>query len=109
MIYITNSTTAQVVYVPASEAKVSGNLTFSLKSMVNRKTPVSASVTQLGDSDLYYKFTLTLAAPIDNGEYGYTLKKGDEVLCSGLAMVGTLASNEEYNNTTEYEQYESAD
>ena len=36
MIYITNSTQSQVIYVPASEKKVEGAVTFTLKSTVNR-------------------------------------------------------------------------
>ena len=107
MIYINNTTEAQAVMVPASCKKEEGELAFSLFSTVNRKEVLSVSVTQLGMSDLYYKFILNLSATLQNGEYEYQLKKGNDVLDCGLAMVVGASEVEEYNNTTTYEQYES--
>ena len=108
MIYIINTTNPQVVYVPASEKKVEGTLTFILRSTVNRKQTLSVSVAQEGMSDIYYKFTLTLSNTMQDGEYEFELKKGTTLLDSGLAMVGTSSTPITDNNTViEYEQYES--
>ena len=106
MIYIINSTTSQVVYVPAAQKKVEGTLTLNLRSTIDHKE-VSVSVSQEGTSDLYYKFTLTLSAKVQDGEYEYVLKKGNDTLDSGLAAVGLPTFETEYNNPIEYEQYES--
>ena len=107
MIYITNSTQSQVIYVPASEKKVEGAVTFTLKSTVNRNEPLTISVAQEGQSDIYYKFTLTLARTLEEGEYEYTLKQGNTTLDCGLAIVGSSSTNTEYNTVIQYEQYES--
>ena len=107
MIYITNSTTAQVVYVPATAKKESGTLTFTLKSTVDKTEPVSVSVIPTSDTDIYYKFDLTLAGKIQDGEYEYKLKKGTTDLECGLAMVGDSSQKTEYNTIISYEQYES--
>lgn len=107
MIYIINNTSPQVVYVPAASKKVEGTLTFNLRSTVDRKEEVSVSVSQQGTSDLYYKFTLTLSAKLQNGEYEYVLKKGNDTLDCGLAVVGIPTFETEYNESIEYEQYES--
>lgn len=107
MIYINNTTEGQAVMIPASCTKTDGELVFSLYSTVNRKEVLSVSVAQLGQSDLYYKFILTLSSTLQNGEYEYQLKKGNDVLDCGLAMVVGASEIEEYNNTTTYEQYES--
>ena len=107
MIYITNSTQSQVIYVPASEKKVEGAVTFTLKSTVNRNEPLTISVAQEGQSDIYYKFTLTLASTLEEGEYEYTLKQGNTTLDCGLAIVGSSSTNTEYNTVIQYEQYES--
>ena len=107
MIYIDNSTTAQVVYVPASEKKVEGSLTFMLMSTVNRQEALSVSVTQEGQSDLYYKFKLTLTNKMQEGEYEYILKQNNDILDCGLAIVGSSSPKTEYNSVIQYEQYES--
>ena len=107
MIYIINSNSPQVVYVPASQDKVLGTLTFTLRSTVNRQTSLTVSVAQQGQSDLYYKFTLTLSEKLQDGEYEYELKKNTTLLESGLAAVGVPTFETEYNNAIQYEQYES--
>ena len=108
MIYIINSTNPQVLFVPASEKKVEGALTFTLMSTVNRKETLSVSVAQEGMSDIYYKFTITLSNTMQDGEYEYALKKGTSLLGSGLAMVGTSSTPQtDYKSVIQYEQYES--
>ena len=106
MIYINNSKTAQAVNIPATSRKVVGALTFILRSTVDNTEPVNLSVTQTGQSDLYYMFSLALPNELQEGEYEYVLKKNDDVLECGLAMVGQGTGKEEYNINTEYEQYE---
>ena len=98
MIYINNSTSPQVIYVPASEKKVEGALTFTLWSTVDRNSPLSVSVSQEGQSDICYKFMLTLTSKLQEGEYEWSLKKGDDTLDCGLAMVGSASSKTEYNS-----------
>jgi hypothetical protein len=107
MIYLNNSTATQVVYVPATSIKVDGTLTFTLKNTIDNNEPISVSVTSTNESDIYYKFNLSLTAKIQEGEYEYELKKGTTDLEQGLAIVGDSSQKKEYNNIISYEQYES--
>ena len=107
MIYLNNSTEAQVVYVPATSIKADGTLTFTLKNTIDNNEPISLSVTSTSESDIYYKFNISLSAKIQEGEYEYELKKGTTDLEKGLAMVGESSQKKEYNTIISYEQYES--
>lgn len=108
MIYIVDYNGYQEVYVPATQSKQTGTLTFILKSTVDRTEPVEVSVTDMNDSDMYYHFNLTFPNKIQEGEYEYKIKKGKNLLGCGLAMVaGDKETNDEYNITVQYEQYES--
>ena len=107
MIYLNNSTKAQVVYIPATSIKADGTLTFTLKNTIDNNEPISLSVTSTNESDIYYKFNISLSAKIQEGEYEYELKKGTTDLEKGLAMVGESSQKKEYNTIISYEQYES--
>ena len=106
MIYIINNTLPQMIHVPITQKKVDGDLTFIMRSTVNREGS-SFTISQQGNSDLYYEFTLTLSEELQDGEYEFELRKDSTLLDCGLAMVGYPTNDVEYKHTIEYEQYES--
>ena len=105
MIYLHNTSEAQVVFIPRNGVTPEGDLVFKAKSTIDL-TDFSQVVTDLQTSDLYYNLAVTLPADLTDGEYEYTLAAGDIILSSGLLVIGENFSPEEYNKTITYEQYE---
>lgn len=101
MIYLAYTTEAQTVNIPADSEKATGTLTFALKSTIDGQTVTSAGVADLSTRRLTYSVAVTLPSSVKEGEYLYELKKGSDVLSSGLATVGN------YERTTiQYTEYE---
>ena len=105
MIYLHNTSEAQVVFIPRNGVTPEGDLVFKAKSTIDL-TDFSQVVTYLQTSDLYYNLAVTLPADLPDGEYEYTLAAGDITLSSGLLVIGENFSPSEYNKTITYEQYE---
>lgn len=105
MIYLHNTSEAQVVFISRNGVTPEGDLVFKAKSTIDL-TDFSQVVTDLQTSDLYYNLAVTLPADLPDGEYEYTLAVGDTILSSGLLVIGENFSPEEYNKTITYEQYE---
>ena len=106
MIYLQNITDSQVVFVPKNGAVPSGDLVFKAKSTIDLAVEVSQGVIDLQTSDLYFRIAVTLPDGLPNGEYGYSLQVGDEILSSGLLVIGENSHPSEYNKEIQYEQYE---
>jgi len=109
MIYLNNTTDAQVVYVPRdTELPVGATVRFTAKSTVDLDTPVTALVIDMELHRVYYNVALTLPEGVAPGEYQYELTAGDEVVSTGLLIIRDARTPAtEYNKQTEYEQYES--
>ena len=106
MIYLENKTDAQVIFVPKSTAVSSGVLRFTAKNTIDLSVEINRFVRDLHTSELYFNVSIALPAGIPNGEYEYTLSVGNNVLSSGLLVVGENAKTSEYNKDISYEQYE---
>lgn len=106
MIYLHNTTEAQVMFVPKNTAVPAGVLRFVAKNTIDLSVEVNRFVRDLRTSDLYFNLSVALPAGIPNGEYEYTLSVGDAVLSSGLLVVGENANASQYNKDVTYEQYE---
>lgn len=109
MIYLNNTTEAQVVYVPRdSDLPVGDTVRFTAKSTVDLDTPISALVIDLEMHRIFYNIALSLPEGVAPGEYQYELTAGDEVVSTGLLIIRDAGSPaEEYNKPIEYEQYQS--
>lgn len=105
MIYLHNTSEAQVIFIPRNGVTPEGDLVFKAKSTIDL-TDFSQVVTDLQTSDLYYNLAVTLPADLPDGEYDYSLAVGDTILSSGLLVIGENFSPSEYNKTITYEQYE---
>ena len=109
MIYLSNTTDAQVAYVPRdTEVEPGTTLTFTMKSTVDLDVVVTALVIDMGMHRIYYNVALELPEGTAPGEYQYELLGDGELLSSGLAVVRDNGTGvEEYNKQIEYEQYQS--
>lgn len=109
MIYLTNTTEAQAVFIPASITMPEpGALTFEMRSTVDLDTPLQAAVVDLQLHALYYDVAVSLPEGITPGEYEYTLASGGTVYSRGLLLVvsGGQVGKSEYNENITYEQFE---
>ena len=61
------------------------------------KNTVNFTVDDLKDSALFYHFDITLIDGMEDGEYTYYLKDGDEVLATGLLQIGDYKRDENVN------------
>ena len=108
MIYLSNTTEAQAVFVPVSiTMPAPGALTFEMCSTVDLDTPVQAAVVDLRIHALYYDIAVALPEGITPGEYEYTLASDGTVYSRGLLVVsGGQVGKDEYNESIQYEQFE---
>lgn len=106
MIYLKNTTEAQVMFIPRSLRAVNGRLTFIARNTIDKKELIRSEVLDLETSELYYRLSLALGEGLPVGEYEYLLTDDAGTLSQGLLMVGEFASFHEYNKSIEYEQYE---
>ena len=106
MIYLNNTTEAQVVYIPR-DTDFSGTLQFTARSTVGLDIPISATMLDLRVHRLCYALAVTLPEGIATGEYEYTLKAGGEKVSTGVLVVRDgLTKPGQYNQSITYEQYE---
>lgn len=109
MIYLTNTTEAQVAYVPRDTEVPDGTtLHFKMRSTVDLDIIVNALVIDMGLHRVYYNVALQLPEDTTPGEYEYTMTADDEIISTGIVIVrdGGHAVTE-YNKDIKYEQYQS--
>lgn len=104
MIYLSNTTDAQVAYVPR-DTNLAGTLRFSLRSTIDRDTVVDAVVLDLKILLRYYAVAVQLPDGAPTGEYEYEMTAGGAVVSSGVLVVASPDVVHEYNKTVQYEQY----
>lgn len=107
MIYLTNTTDAQPVFVPRDTAICGGTLTFRATSTVELSRVLDCTVLDLRSTRIYYSIAVALPEGATPGEYEYVLKDGDSVVSTGVLVVGeyTVDVAGEYDKTINYEQY----
>lgn len=104
MIYLNNTTAAQVAYVPRDVDAV-GTLRFTLRSTIDLDTVVDAVVLDLKIHQRYYGVAVQLPADAPTGEYEYTFTAGGVVVSTGVVFVSEPDAFEEYKKSIQYEQY----
>lgn len=107
MIYLTNTTDAQPVFVPRDTAVCGGTLSFRATSTVELKRVLDCTVLDLRSTKIYYSIAVALPSGATPGEYRYELKDGDTVVSTGLLVVGEYTADVagEYDKPISYEQY----
>ena len=106
MVYLENTTEAQPLFIPRSRADVFGRLTLALRSTVGLEIVVDAEAIDLDTTPLYYRVAVALPEGTATGEYEYTLAVGEELMSSGLLVIGENSTASQYNKEITYEQYE---
>ena len=106
MIKITTKSSTTTIYPPKHWSPSTSSLTITLKSTVRNDEQTFNVEDESGMTD-YFAFDID-TTDIEDGEYAYFIKETgeDTVLSSGLVKVGEWKpEKEEYNNNTEYIQY----
>lgn len=108
MIYLSNTTDAQVAYVPRDgEVPEGSTIRFTMKSTVDLDRVLDALVIDTQMLRIYYNVALTLPEGIAPGEYQYEMTADWDVISSGLCIVRDNGEKVgEYNKEIEYEQYQ---
>ena len=106
MIYLQNNTEAQDVCVPRNGIVADGELEFKAKNTIDLAEKIDLFVADLRVSNLFYYLAVILPEDLPNGEYEYTLTDGENLLSTGLLVVGENSHPSEYNKVIQYEQYE---
>ena len=104
MIYLKNTSTPQMVFIPKSR-ETEGSLVFTIKSTINLSVSVESRVVDL-QSVLFIQFSIELPADTATGEYEYSLTDDAGVISTGLLVVEDTSVVNEYNLSVQYEQYE---
>lgn len=106
MIYLKNTTDAQVVFIPR-DTDFSGTLQFTARSTVGLDIPISATMLDLKVHRLCYALAVTLPEDIATGEYEYKLTAGGNLVSTGILVIQDgKAATGQYNQNITYEQYE---
>ena len=106
MIYLTNTTDAQVVFIPR-DTDFTGTLQFSARSTVGLDIPITATMLDLKVHRTCYALALTLPEDIESGEYEYKLTAGGNLVSTGVMVVKEgRAATGQYNQNITYEQYD---
>ena len=107
MLYLQNTQEAQFLLVPRNGEIPEGDLTFKAKSTIDLTLEMDLQVVNLDVSALYLHLAVIVPEGCPVGEYEYSVQVGDQILSTGLLVVGELNKPSEYEKTIQYEQYES--
>ena len=107
MLYLQNTQEAQFLLVPRNGEIPEGDLTFKAKSTIDLTLEMDLQVVNLDVSALYLHLAVIVPDGCPVGEYEYSVQVGDQILSTGLLVVGELNKPSEYEKTIQYEQYES--
>jgi hypothetical protein len=105
MIYLRHTTDLQMLYIPKMGRRATGKVILTAVSTINQSV-FSLSAIDEDSSLLYHKILVELPQRVQPGEYEYAFSDEIGELSNGLLVVGELESPIEFNNVTEYEQYE---
>ena len=106
MIYLKNISDAQILMIPRNGGIVTGEMSLVMRNTTDQQE-TTLSVTDMNTSGLYFHLAVALPEGIADGEYQYTLKKGNIQVSCGLLYIGDLQSPSQYERTITYQQYES--
>ena len=107
MLYLQNTQEAQTLLVPKNGTIPEGDLTFTAKSTIDLATEMDIQVVDLEISALYFHLSVIVPEGCPTGEYEYSVQVDDQILSTGLLVVGEFTRPGQYEKPIEYEQYES--
>ena len=105
MLYLQNTQEAQFLLVPRNGSIPSGDLTFKAKSTIDLTLEMDLQVVNLDVSALYLHLAVIVPEGCPIGEYEYDVQVGDQILSTGLLMVGEFDKPDQYEKPIQYEQY----
>ena len=105
MLYLLNTQDAQFLLVPRNGSIPSGDLTFKAKSTIDLTLEIDLQVVNLDVSALYLHLAVIVPEGCPIGEYEYNVQVGDQILSTGLLMVGEFDNPDQYEKPIQYEQY----
>ena len=105
MIYLKKTAEPQLCYIPKDDRDATGMVSLTAFSTLNR-AEFSVDAEEVGHSLLYHKVMVSLPENATSGEYEYRCKDEVGILSAGLLVVADMEDIYEYENMTEYEQYE---
>ena len=94
-----------MLYIPKMGRSATGKVILTAVSTINQSV-FSFTAIDEDSSLLYHKILVELPQRVQPGEYRYAFSDEIGELSNGLLVVGELESPIEFNNVTEYEQYE---
>lgn len=104
MIYLKRSAEAQYICIPKTR-DANGEMMLTLRNTITHNVYFFSSIDG-NSSRLYHMMQMVMSDKAPIGEYEYKLIDAIGLLSSGIMVVGDKDNMVEYNNTTEYEQYE---
>ena len=105
MLYLLNTQDAQFLLVPRNGEIPEGDLTFKAKSTIDLTLEMDLQVVNLDVSALYLHLAVIVPDGCPVGEYEYNVQVGDQILSTGLLMVGEFDKPDQYEKPIQYEQY----
>ena len=105
MLYLQNIQEAQFLLVPRNGEIPEGDLTFKAKSTIDLTLEIDLQVVNLDVSALYLHLAVIVPEGCPIGEYEYNVQVGDQILSTGLLMVGEFDKPDQYEKPIQYEQY----
>lgn len=104
MLYLKNISVAQRLLIPNRRSNGSEDSLRLLLKNTTSKVDYDFEVLDIVANDAYYNIAITLREDMPCGEYEYTLM-GEEVLSTGLLVIGSESNRYQYKKETTYRQY----
>ena len=105
MLYLQKTQEAQELFVPKNGIVPPGEVIFKAKSTIDLETMIDVEVVDLNISTIFMLLSVILPADLVVGEYEYSVQVGDQILSTGLLMVGEFDKPDQYEKPIQYEQY----
>lgn len=104
MLYIANTTEAQTLYIPKNITG-EGELSLIIRGTVSREE-IPVTIEEVEALNDYLEISAQLPREITPGEYLYIVKAGEQVIGTGLAMVGDfIAERSQFQMNVNFSQY----
>ena len=105
MLYLQNTQEAQELFVPKNGIVPPGEVIFKAKSTIDLETMIDVEVVDLNISTIFMLLSVILPADLVVGEYEYSVQVGDQIISSGLLVIGEYDKPDQYEKPIQYEQY----
>ena len=105
MLYLQNTQEAQELFVPKNGIVPPGEVIFKAKSTIDLETMIDVEVVDLNISTIFMLLSVILPADLVVGEYEYSVQVDDQIISSGLLVIGEYDKPEQYEKPIQYEQY----